>query len=561
MREATARCLLGRGIRGGAKARAFLEPRLADLRPPIGLAGLSEAVERLIQAVRTREQVGIFGDYDVDGVTTCALMTSFLRKLDVPCVPRVARREAGYGFGVEDAEFFAAQGCTLIITGDCGTSDLAAIEHARAANVDVVVVDHHTVPAEDSGAPHPALALVNPFRVDSEFGFTGLASVGLAFYLMAALRTKLRGLGMFASRAEPDVRELLDLVALGTVADLVPLRDENRILTAVGLRRLRELARPGLAALARVVGVDSASSIDEAVIGWKFGPRLNAPGRLGDARPSLELLLAEDRETADRWAKKIEALNDERRAEQARVLAEVDAQLGDADPGPVVVVAGHGWASGVVGIVAAKLVDRYHRPAFVIAVDEDTGIGRGSGRSGGHLHLYRALDACAELLDRFGGHAAAAGLTVAEKNIDALRAGLHAAAASGVAAMNDVASTEADAELSLADIDQAFVAELARLSPFGMANKRPAFVCRDTAVRTTRRVGDGSHLKLELVDRHGRQVPAIAFGMGEADPGAGATIDVVFAAVINTWRGRSEVQLEIVALQAAPRVTPGDDAG
>ncbi len=372
----TARCLAARGVDCAVSGRAYLEPRLAALRVPRGLAGLEEAVDRIVKAAMTGQRIGIFGDYDVDGVTTAALMTSYLRGAGIECVARVARRDAGYGFGVEDAAQLHAAGCELIITGDCGTSDLAAIEHARALGIEVVVVDHHTVPATD-GAPHPALALINPFRHDSTFPFRGMASVGLAFYVMAAVRTRLVAQGYFANRPQPELRDLLDLVALGTICDLVPLQGENRILTALGLRLMQSRQRPGLAALLHTAGVDLERPIDERTVAWKLGPRLNAPGRLGDAEPALALLLADEHDAMALRGAARRGQCAAAASSKTRALEEASALLGDADPGPAVVVAGRGWASGVVGIVAAKLVDRYQRPAFVIAVDPITGEGRG----------------------------------------------------------------------------------------------------------------------------------------------------------------------------------------
>lgn len=544
VRPVTARCLAARGILDAAAARSYLQPRLGHLRRPGGLAGLDTAVARLIRAVTGGERVGIFGDYDVDGVTTAALLASFLSSLGVSCLPRVARRDAGYGFGCADADAFASAGCTLIITGDCGTSDIDAIERAAERGADVIVVDHHTVPASDPSVPHPALALVNPFRADSTFPFRALASVGLAFYLMAALRTALREQGYFRQRDEPDLRELLDLVALGTVADLVPLRGENRILAATGLRQLALRKRPGIAALMDIAGVTGERAVDERAIGWRLGPRLNAPGRMGDAAPALSLLLAKDPAEAAQWAERLEKANDERREAQERVMEEALHILGDGDPGPAVVVAGSGWPSGVTGIAAAKLVDRYQRPVFVIAVDEDTGLGRGSARTAGTLNLYDALAQCADRLVRFGGHAAAAGLTVRARDIGALREELWCAV-EAQSRRGAAGGAMVDAEVVLGDVDEQLCRELGTLAPFGKENEQPVLGCRGMRVRESRRVGDGSHLRLEVEDQSGVVRWGIGFGLGELDPGSGATIDAAFVPTVSVWRGQTRVELEI----------------
>jgi len=554
VRRVTACCLLARGLDDESAARAFLSPRLAELRPPVGLAGLERATERLVRAVTGGEHIGCFGDYDVDGVTTAALFATFLGELGAQVSPRVARRHAGYGFGEADARWFADQGCNLVVTGDCGTSDIAAVALARELGTDTIVVDHHTVPPAGDRAAHPALALVNPLRDDSTFPFRGMASVGLMFYMMVALRTRLRADGWFKSHREPDVRELLDLVALGTVADMVPLCGENRILVTHGMSQLARRARPGIDAILRAAAVDADRPIDEKTISWKLAPRLNAPGRLGDAAPALELLLSRDGRAAAGWAEALERANEERRDAQGRVLDEVLANLDGADPGPAVVVWGRGWPSGVVGIVAAKLVERYQRPAFVIAIDPQTGEGRGSARSCGGVNLYRALAACEHLLVRFGGHAGAAGLTVDEARTGELAEALgHAVSTQEVPVPSGAASV--DAEVALGEVDGRLADELARLGPFGQGNAAPVLAGRGLRVRASRRVGDGSHLKLELEDHTGAWRPGIGFGLGAADPGPGAHVDAAFVPVISHWQGQRRVELEVREL------VPTDDPG
>jgi single-stranded-DNA-specific exonuclease len=546
VRETTAKALAARGVTSCDTARAFLEPRLAGLRPPNGLAGMPGAVERIVDAIARRQRIGVFGDYDVDGVTTAALLTTFLRSVGADVVPRVARRDDGYGFTASAASEFIDAQCQLVITGDCGTSDLASIEMLSAQRCDVVVVDHHTVPATD--VVHPAHALLNPFRADSLFPFRGLASVGLAFYLAAALRTALRDRGHFRSVSEmpePDVRQLLDLVALGTIADLVPLTQENRVLTALGLRQLSSSPRPGIAALLQVAGVKDAAAIDAHVVAWKLAPRLNAPGRLGAAAPSLELLLANNAQ-AQLCAEGIEAANAERRELQAAVMRDAEAQLGDRDPGPAVVIAGEGWPAGVVGIVAAKLVDKYQRPAFVVAIDPVTGEGRGSARTAGGVDLYRALVASSQHLGRFGGHAAAAGFALHRDNINAWRelvsdSVAHLAAGSGPVVSDKVA----DAHVKLDEIDERLASELAALGPFGQHNAAPTLLLRHTTVASVRRVGDGSHLKLNLRDNNRVERSAIGFSMGDRPITEGSTVGALFAPTISTWQGRQRVELSL----------------
>jgi single-stranded-DNA-specific exonuclease len=549
VRRATARCLVARGVVEPSDAQGFIDPRLQALRPPSGLAGLSLAVERIAHAVVRGERIGVFGDYDVDGITTAALLTSFLRSAGAQVEAAVARRDAGYGFTREAAEDFAARGCKVVVTGDCGTSDLAAIELAAARGLEVIVVDHHTVPS--ASAAHPAFSLVNPYRADSTFPFRGMASVGLGFYVAASVRTELRDRGYFRLRPEPDVRELLDLVALGTIADLVPLAAENRILTALGLRRLQSRARPGIAALLASAGVEPDCEIDARTVAWKIAPRINAPGRLGPAEPALSLLLA-DAETAAARAEALEAANHERRTIQDKVMDEALAMIGSLDSGdlgPAIVIAGEGWPAGVVGIVAAKLVDRFQRPAFVIGIDRETGIGRGSARTCASVNLYEALATVAPLLDRFGGHAAAAGFTIRREAVPALVDALGTAVVRLAEGSGPVAAArEVDAEVRLGEVDERLAQELAGLGPFGQGNPAPLLVTRNARVTQVRRVGDGSHLRLMVEDDQHAIRSAIGFGLGERPVELGARVDLAFVPTISTWQGRRSAELEVADL-------------
>jgi single-stranded-DNA-specific exonuclease len=540
LHEATARALVTRGIDTPELASQYLRPRLADLRHPDTIAGFPETVRRLREAVRTRQRIGVFGDYDVDGVTTTALLTSFLRSIDADARPRVASRERGYGFGVADAQWFAAEGCRLIVTCDCGTSDLEAIAAARAEGIDVIVIDHHQVP---SLAEHPAVALLNPHRADSTHAFRGYASVGLGFLVAAGLRTSLKEVGWFAERAIPDVRELLDLVAVGTIADMAPLREENRTLVSIGLVALRGRRRAGFAALLARAEVEPDRPVDEVDVGWRIGPRLNAPGRLGDAAPSLELLLS-DGARAHELAGQLEDANVKRRGLQDRIFAEALADAERQKDESAIVVARDGWHAGVVGIVAAKLVDRFRRPAAVIALEG--GQGRGSVRTAGGVDVYRALSACREHLVRYGGHAAAAGLTVDEPRVSDLRREFAAAAAIyGAAPAEHVLELDA----IVGDVTEDLAAELQSMAPFGQGNPAPVVAARGVRVREARRVGgDGAHLKLQLeVGR--RPLGAISFRHAGVDPDIDASVDVAFCPEISQFRGVKRVELKVHALK------------
>jgi len=535
IRGLTARVLAARGFLTPEAATCFLEPRLAALRPPSGIADLDRAVERILTAVERGERVGVFGDYDVDGVTTAAILTLLLRALGLPVVARMAKRASGYGFAPEDATSLAGQGCRLVLTGDCGTSDHQALELCQARGIDVIVIDHHQVPA----ARTPAHAVLNPHRPDDDFSFKGLASCGVAFYLAAAVRSKLRAAR--SARAESfDPRDWLDLVALGTVADLVPLAAENRILVAAGLRELSARRRPGIAALAESAGIPPGS-LGTTEVSFRLAPRLNAAGRLGDAQVALDLLLATDAERAREVACALEELNRERQRIQERIwteaLAAAEAHLDE----PALVLGAEGWHQGVVGIVAAKLVDKYRKPAVVVGFRD--GQGRGSARTVGGVDLCRALATCRAHLAGFGGHPMAAGVSLAEANLAALRAAFGAAVAEHLSNRGEVAPVEVDAVTSLAELDLPQVEELARLAPFGAENGEPLLALPGVEVRSSRVVGT-SHLQLTLA--HGdRTGDAIAFGMGDRDPGRGARLDVVGSAEIDEFRGRRRIRLRL----------------
>ncbi|HEY2747442.1 MAG TPA: single-stranded-DNA-specific exonuclease RecJ [Polyangia bacterium] len=534
----TAQLLINRGVDDPDRARRFLSPRLAELRRPDGpaaMAGFAVAVERLARALATRETIGIFGDYDVDGVTSCALLASFLGDAGGRVVARVARRDAGYGFGVDDAARFADAGCAVVVTCDCGTSDHDALAVARARGVDVIIVDHHQVPERDPDA----LALINPHQPSCRFPFKGLASVGVAFYLAAALRTRLRDAGVAGL---PDPRALVDLVAVGTIADLAPLTDENRILVHHGLQRLRVSPRPGLAALARVAELDDGV-MRASDISLRLAPRLNAPGRLGDAAPALALLLA-DAANAEERAAACEAANVERRAVQERVLAEAMQQAeAQASDGGVLVVAGAGWHAGVVGIVAAKLVDRFARPSLVIALDGAGQLGVGSARTVAGFHLHRALAGCSDLLIRFGGHAAAAGLTIESQHLGELRARLSSAAREAFGGDAPAATLGVDAEIALDAVDEMLAEEIGRLEPFGLGNPEPVLGARGVTLDRSRVVGD-NHLQVTLRDGlHARD--GIGFWLAARDLGAGSRVRAAFIPEVDTFRGVRRVRVRL----------------
>ena len=448
----------------------------------------------------------------------------------------MADRFSGYGFSPAEANRFADEGCTLVLTADCGTSDHEALAVSRARGVDVVVIDHHQVPS----GPSAAFALINPHRADDRFSFKGLASCGVAFYLAAALRSRLRGKNHPAAMAF-DPRQLLDLVALGTLADLVPLVEENRILVSAGLRELGARRRPGLRALGDIAEIDPAAPIDAHTVCFRLTPRLNAPGRMGQAQRALDLLLSEDDQEARRRAMEIDEVNRERQRVQQEVWAAACAQAESQVEAGAIVVGEEGWHPGVVGIVAAKLVDRFHRPAVVIGFRD--GLGRGSARTVGGFNLHTALTACGQHLDAYGGHASAAGLTIQIGRLPAFREAFVAEALAHAGAREGQPDAIVDATAELGELDLAQAEELNRLAPFGNSNQEPVVAIPGIVVRACREVGQG-HLQMTL-SQGAALVDAIGFGMAAQAPGEGTLVDVLASPEVDAFRGFRRARLRL----------------
>src|SRR5712671_3099740 len=416
---AVGRALWARGVRDAEAAQRFLEPRLEQLPDPFGLKGIDAAVARVQRALEAREAICVYGDYDVDGVTSTALLVSVLRKL-ASCAPgggapaRIDyyvpnRLIEGYGLNLEAMKKLAGRGTRLLVSADCGVTAVAEIDGAARLGLDVVVIDHHTAAQLAEDLPR-AVAILNPHQPGCSFPGRELAAVGVAFHLLLALRKRLRDQGWFnAQRPEPNLREQLDLVALGTIADVVPLTGPNRVLVHFGLRELARGARVGVLALKSVAQM--AGEVSCSDVGFKLGPRLNAAGRLADASVGVRLLLSEDLAEARALAEQLDRANAERQELQARIADEAVSKARELGDRRALVVSSPGWHVGVVGIVASRLVERFHRPALVLCEDEG-GTTKGSGRSIEGFHLYDALASCAAHLTRFGGHRHAAGVTL-----------------------------------------------------------------------------------------------------------------------------------------------------
>ena len=536
-----ARALVARGIVDAADAERFLNPRLSNLSDPLRLPGMPQAVERTWEAVCGGQRIVVFGDYDVDGVTGAALLVTVLRRLGASAVPVLPNRvEDGYGLGVDVlCRCLEEHDPQLVITVDCGTGSEDAVRAAAERGVDVIVTDHH----EPQAVTTSACAVVNP-KLGDDPATADLAGVGVAFKLCHGLVK--RGLAEGSPRvAGVDLRDWLDLAALGTVADVVPLVGENRILACHGLRFLETTASPGLCALKEVAGV--RGTMDTYHVGFMLGPRLNAAGRLGSAEDALALLLCADAGEAARLARILDEANTERKRIEQTILdeavAELDRQVAER-PRAGLVVARPGWHVGTIGIVASRLVERYYRPSIVIGFDED-GIGRGSGRSVADIDLVGALGECGDLLETFGGHKMAAGLTIGRSQLEGFTTRFNDVCESLIPETGLTPTACFDDWLSPGEADSRLLECTLKLRPFGMGNPTPVWgIGGARVVGVPRVVGKGGeHLKMTIA-AGGSEWDAIAFRMGDRDVPDGP-LDVLFRLEENTFRGRTTLQLNV----------------
>jgi single-stranded-DNA-specific exonuclease len=548
--------LWNRGIDDPARVEAFLkgETRLDD---PFRIKGMNEAVTRIRRAIRLGERIAVYGDFDADGVTATALLVQTLSALGAFVRPYIPHRvDEGYGLNNNALAELARDGHQLVITVDCGIRSVDEVAFANRLGLDVIVTDHHSIGPE---LP-PALAAINPKRPDCPYPFKGLAGVGLAFKLAQALlrsngQTPIRP-GLAVDLAE---EELLDLVALGTVADLAPLLDENRTLVQRGLAQLNRTQRPGLQAMMGVAGA-APGQVTATTIGFALGPRLNAAGRLDSAMLSYELLLTDDVFKASQLAGQLNALNARRQQVTAEAFEQAQAQIeANGSDDFLHVAASEHFLAGIVGLVAGRLVEQYYRPAIVMELGQQQS--RGSARSIGEFDITAALDRCAAdgLLVRHGGHAAAAGLTVENRKLPALTARLRAIAAEELAEKDLRPPLLIDQEIALGDMDYAVLGLLQEMEPTGYANPQPRLLSRKLLVRDARKVGaDGAHLKLAVSDpgagsRSGQSWDAIAFRQGHWYGNLPRSVDLVYSLEENVWNGNRRLQLVVEDLRAAEK--------
>lgn len=535
----TAQILINRGITDAAEARDYLVPDLAALPDPFLLADMRIAVERIARALEDGKQIAVIGDYDVDGVVSAALLVHFFRalgvKLDVHIPHRVTE---GYGLNDEAIARIKERGASLIITVDNGTRSISELEKAKQSGIDVIVTDHHEVGDE---LP-PAIAVINPKRSDSKYPDRELAGCGVAFMLIMALRKHLREQGKFTGSG-PNLKEHLDLVATGTVADIVPLTGVNRTLTKFGLNEAARTTKPGLRALMDMCGLpDKDGQVRAGHVAFRIGPRINAAGRMDDAYPSLECLTTEDPARAVELAAVLDKTNTSRQQLEERILQEaLSMKVVNDSRRNGIVVTSTGWHPGVVGIVASRLARMTGKPSAVISCTD--GVGKGSVRTAGNVDLMKVLAESHDLLERYGGHKQAAGLTIDAARIEEFSRRFDLACKAqgqGDVAMN------VDAYVEPGQITDRLLNELACIEPFGQGNPEPVLCSPQLTIADMSVVG-GKHVRLTLTDGV-KRFSGIAFGMVDEREHMQAQPLVAFVPQFNTWNGRTTIQLKVKAL-------------
>ncbi len=537
--------LYNRGVTDPAEVAAFLTGEHGEASP-FDLKDMPAAITRLRQALRAGEPIVVYGDFDADGITATALLVQTLRALGGRVRPYIPHRlDEGYGLHEEALTQLASDGIRVAVTVDCGARALDEVACANRLGLDVIITDHHSV-----GAKLPAaVAVVDPKRADSRYPFGELAGVGVAYKLAQALLRSHRQTPVTTREVRLEEGDLVDLVALGTVADLVPLVGENRALVHRGLERINRMERPGVEALCRQANL-KPGQVDTTAIGYVLGPRINAAGRLAHAKVAYQLLETEYPAEAERLAGELSRLNRERQQitlgthEQARQIA-----LDTVDEAPLIFAAAPDFPAGIVGLVASRLVDEFYRPAVVVEVGKE--VSHGSARSIEEFHITRALDECTDLLVRHGGHAAAAGFTVSNQHLDGLAERLRTLAAEQLAGVDLTPVLAVDADVELAQMSWELQRELTQLEPCGYANPHPLFLSRNVRLLGQRAVGkEGRHLKLTLSD--GRVTwGGIAFRQGEWAGELPDRVDLVYHLEINEWNDRRRLQLNVQDIRPA----------
>ena len=532
-----ARLLINRGTKEALSARRFLKADLKDLRDPYIFQDMEKAVDKILKVINNNERILIYGDYDVDGLTSVALLFSILKELTTNLYYYIPNRfQEGYGLNEEAIDIAFKNNFKLIITVDCGISSICEIEKANNYGIDVIVIDHHQ-PQKDIPS---AIAIINP-KCDTNYPFKELAGVGVSFKVAQALYLKL-------GKNQDDLQNLLDYVALGSIADSVPFIDENRILIKHGIKMLNQTKKEGLKALIMGSGVNYGN-LGTKEVNFSLAPRINAAGRLGDSKLALELLLTDSESKAEYLSRKLNEINKCRKEigdnilKEARKLASVQVKEED---NKVLVLASENWNQGVIGIIASRLADEFNRPAIVISKKDE--IAKGSGRSIDGFHLYNVLELCQDILINFGGHKLAAGITIKSNKIPEFKSRINEISQNFIKEDDLSSELKIDARISLGNINFGLVKDINILEPFGIGNPQPVFCSYKNTISNWKLVGEkGQHLKLRIKEEN-RTLEGIGFKLsrlGNQIFSENKVVDLAFNIELNKWNGMENVQLNI----------------
>lgn len=535
----TAHVLKNRGIDSPEDAHRFISPSLSDLHDPFLLKDMQKGIERILLALQKNEKITIFGDYDVDGTTSTALLLLFLKEINANCDYYIPERlKEGYGMNMEAVRHLSQKGTKVIITVDNGISSYNEVELASSLGIDVIITDHHQIPEK---LP-PAFAIINPQQSNCIYPYKELAGAGIALNLIIALRAKLREMGRWAGKREPNIKKYLDLAALGTIADVAPLMGVNRVITVYGLEELTKSNKPGIRALKKVSGIDSGE-VNVGSVGFQLGPRLNAAGRMARADAGVRLLTTEQEEEAVKMAEELDSENRKRQAIEKEMLEEainmVEQEM--LYNKSSIVLHSDKWHPGVIGIVASRLVDKYYKPSLVIAIAD--GLGKGSARSIDGFHLYKGLSQCSEYLEGFGGHKYAAGITILPEKIIPFKESFDKVAGEIISEEEFKRPVKIESYLSFEEIEEKLIDELESLSPFGTSNGEPLFASEDVTLLSLRRLKD-IHLKM-IFQQNGKSFDAIAFNMAHKKMEEGKKYAIAYSVRFNCWNNRKTIQLVI----------------
>ncbi len=541
--ELIAQVLINRNIKDQEQAEIFLDCNIRTLHDPFLLKDMDKAVSRIETAVKKGEKITIWGDYDVDGITSVALLKNILQEIGAYVTCYIPHRiDEGFGLNLAGVSAIHRSKTNLVLTVDCGITNFTEVDYLKKHNIDTIITDHHQPQA---GSVPDAYAVINPLQKDCAYPFKHLAGVGLAFKLACALCAKIKGL------QKQLAFEHLDLVSLGIISDIAPMLGENRILAKHGLSKLSDTKKEGLKALKRMTGIEN-KSLSAMHAGYILGPRINACGRIGSAEDSLKLILSNSPGEAEQFAKR---LNEDNKARQKlerqtlnEALARVDREV-NFKSHRVIVLYQDDWHPGVIGIVASKIVDRFYRPVIMLSFKEH--VGKGSGRSIENFHLFHALRECSDFLEKFGGHSKACGLSIRKENLERFKEAINSQAKE-VLTSDDLRPTlNIDAEVSLKELTQKSIAQLQKLQPFGLGNREPVFCTEAVTIKSQPRVVGRDTAKM-WVYKDNLCYEAIGFRMGQelVSLKAGETIDIAYTPSINQWQGESFIQLELKGTKA-----------